>query len=175
MELKELESEILETINECTLEVCSTMLMLEVKAEESYIKSESNVCSDLISSLHFFGPKYMGKIAIFASGAASCGLAGSMLGMEVETVDTDVKDCMGEIVNMIAGSAKTKLIDTLGNVHLLTPWIIAGKDLSIATHKVGDGNLSLESQAQFSWIMTRFNFGDNHFMVGVQPNEVPAG
>lgn len=173
MDLKGLEADIISSIKEATAEVCSTMLMMDVKPEDSFIKDEKNVSTDLISSLHFFGDKYMGKIAVFTRGCDACYLASSMLGMEVTEVDADVKDCMGEIANMIAGGAKTKLQDSMGLLHLLTPWVISGKKLTIASHAEGDEGLSIDSQAQFSWVMTRFIFDKGHFTVGVQPNDVP--
>ncbi len=173
MDIQELEAGIIKSIKEATIEVCSTMLMLEVKDEESYVKDEKKVSTDLISSLHFFGDNYMGKIGVFSSGIAAAQLAEAMLGSPVNKIDDEVKDCMGEIVNMIAGGAKTKLMDTMGLLHLLTPWVIAGKNIKISSHKPGDDNLTLESRAQFSWIMTRFSFNGNHFTVGVQPNAVP--
>lgn len=173
MDIKDLEANIVRSIKASTKEVFSTMLMLDVNADESFIKDENKVSTDLISSLHFFGEKYMGKIAVFAYGATACHLAGAMLGIEATDVDEDVKDGMGEIVNMIAGSAKVKLESTMGNLHLLTPWVVAGKSLTIASPSGGESGLSIESQAQFSWIMTKFSYDKGHFVVGVQPNEVP--
>ncbi|MGR3173776.1 MAG: chemotaxis protein CheX [Candidatus Scalindua sp.] len=173
MDIKDLEASIVRAIKASTKEVFSTMLMLDVNADESFIKDENKISTDLISSLHFFGEKYMGKIAVFAYGATACHLAGAMLGIEATDVDEDVKDGMGEIVNMIAGSAKGKLESTMGDFHLLTPWVIAGKNLTIASPAEGESGLSIESQAQFSWIMTKFSYDKGHFIVGVQPNEVP--
>ncbi len=173
MDIKDLEANIVRSIKASTKEVFSTMLMLDVNADESFIKDENKVSTDLISSLHFFGEKYMGKIAVFAYGATACHIAGAMLGIEATDVNEDVKDGMGEIVNMIAGSAKVKLESTMGNLHLLTPWVVAGKGLTIASPAGGESGLSIESQAQFSWIMTKFSYDKGHFVVGVQPNEVP--
>ncbi len=173
MSINDIEDGIVKSIREATTEVFSTMLMIDVNAEDSFVKDERNVSTDLISSLHFFGEKYMGKIAVFSYGASACHLAGSMLGVEMPEVDEDVKDGMGEIVNMIAGSAKVKLENTMGDFHLLTPWVIAGKNLTTASPDGGESGLSIDSQAQFSWIMTKFSYDKGHFVVGVQPNEVP--
>ncbi|GJQ58778.1 MAG: chemotaxis protein CheX [Candidatus Scalindua sp. AMX11] len=173
MNIRPLESNIVSAIQESTVEVFSSMFMIDVKSEESCIKDEKNIFTDLISSLHFFGQKYMGKIAIFTYGSTACHLAGTMLGIEALEIDEDVKDGMGEIVNMIAGGAKNRLESTMGELHLLTPWVIAGKKLTIASPPGGESGLSIESQAQFSWIMTRFSYDKGHFDVGVQPNEVP--
>jgi hypothetical protein len=119
----------------------------------------------------------MGKIAIFSSGGVACHIANAMLGTETTEVNEETKDGMGEIVNMIAGVAKVKLTDTLGELHLLTPWVIAGRHLTIASpEKSGGGggaDFALDSQATFSWIMTKVEFEKGTFMVGVQPNAVP--
>ena len=173
MDLKDLEGGISKAIRESTKEVFSTMLMMEVKAEESFVKDEKNVSTDLISSLHFFGDKYMGKIAIFSSGGAACHIANAMLGTETTVVNEEIKDGMGELVNMIAGLAKVKLTDILGDINLLTPWVIAGSHVTIASPENTGGELALDSQAGFSWIMTNVEFEKGTFMVGVQPNAVP--
>ncbi len=41
------------------------MLMMEVKTQDSFVKDEKNVSTDLISTLHFFGGQYMGKLLFF--------------------------------------------------------------------------------------------------------------
>ncbi len=51
----------------------------------------------------------------------ACNIANSMLGTETTEVNDEIKVGMGELVNMIAGVAKVKLTDTLGDMHLLTP------------------------------------------------------
>ncbi len=173
MSINDLESGIVESLIESTTEVFSTMLMIDVASENSFIKDEKNVSTDLISSLHFFGENYMGKIALFSCAPTACHLSGTMLGIEMPELDSDVKDGMGEIVNMIAGSAKVKLEKTMGDFHLLTPWIISGNNLTTASTSGGEIGLSIDSQAQFSWIMTKFTYDKGHFIVGVQPNEVP--
>ena len=81
------------------------MLMMKVKTQESFVRDEKNVSTDLISSLHFFVDKCMGKIAIFSSGGVACNIANAMLGTETTEVNEETKDGMGEIVNMIAGVA----------------------------------------------------------------------
>ena len=178
MDIKELEGGITTALNEATVEVFSTMLMMEVKAQDSFVKDEKNVSTDLISSLHFFGDKYMGKIAIFSSAAVACNIANAMLGTETTEVNEEIKDGMGELVNMIAGVAKVKLTDTLGDMHLLTPWVIAGRHLSISSSEGGDTSsdgvdFARGSQASFSWVMSKVEYDKGVFLVGVQPNAVP--
>ena len=172
MDIKDLEEGITSAIKASTDEVFTSMLMMGVRAEDSFVSDEKSVSTDLISSIHFFGKKYMGKIAVFSSGAVACHITNAMLGSETKEVDCETKDGMGQIVNMIAGSAKVKLFDLLGDIHLLTPWVIAGRSLSIASSE-GRGDLTIDAQAQFSWVMTKFTFEHGSFLVGVQPNAVP--
>ncbi len=180
MDIKELEGGITKALNEATNEVFSTMLMINVKTQESFVKDEKNVSTDLISSLHFFGDQYMGKIAVFSSAAVACNIGNTMLGTDTTEVNEEIKDGMGELVNMIAGVAKVKLTDTLGDMHLLTPWVIAGRHLSISSSEGGEASSSdsgvdfaLDSQASFSWVMTKVEYDNGVFLVGVQPNAVP--
>lgn len=180
MDIKELEGGITKALSEATNEVFSTMLMMEIKTQESFVKDEKNVSTDLISSLHFFGDQYMGKIAVFASATVACNIANAMLGTNTEEVNEEIKDGMGELVNMIAGVAKVKLTDTLGDMHLLTPWVIAGRHLSISSSDGRDASVcgsgvefALDSQASFSWVMTKVEYENGTFLVGVQPNAVP--
>jgi chemotaxis protein CheX len=173
MSISDLEGCIMKSIKEATTEVFSAMLMINGIAEDSFIKNEKDISTDMISSLHFFGEKYMGKVAVFSSGTTACHISGTMLGMEMSEVDEDVKDGMGEIVNMIAGSAKVKLESTMGDFHLLTPWIIAGRNLTNDSPSESEVGMSIDSQAQFSWIMTKFTYDKGSFIVGVQANQVP--
>ena len=116
-----------------------------------------------------------GRSQYFRPGGVACNIANAMLGTETTEVNEEIKDGMGEIVNMIAGVAKVKLTDTLGDMHLLTPWVIAGRNLTIASPEKSGGvvDFALDSQATFSWVMTNVEFEKGSFMVGVQPNAVP--
>lgn len=174
MEIKELEGDILKAVKESTLDVFSTMIIMDVKAEDSRIVHEKTISTDIISSLHYFGDKYMGKIALFSSGNVACQLTEAMIGVKVTQVNEEVKDCVGEIINMIAGGVKTRLESRMGVLSLLTPWVISGKNITVASPKEDDdSNLTIDSHANFSWIMTKFTLNNGHFSVGMQPNQVP--
>ena len=64
--------------------------------------------------------------------------------------------------------------DTLGDIYLLTPWVISGRNLTIASPEGTGGDLALDSQAVFFWVMSKVVFEKGAFMVGVQPNAVPS-
>jgi chemotaxis protein CheX len=58
-------------------------------------------------------------------------MAASMAGMEFETVDDVVKDAMGEICNMLAGTWKSKVPDLSANCGLSVPAVITGSDYNL--------------------------------------------
>lgn len=172
MDVYEIKSDITDAVRAVTMDVFSTMLMTEVTPKESFVENEEDICSDFIASLQFCSEKYTGKIALFSSGDTACHIVNSMLGTEENEVNDDIKDGMGEIVNMVSGGIKGKLLDNLGNIQLLTPWIIAGKDITISSPNDSKDNDPADTNGRFSWLMTAFNFTKGTFIVGMQANEI---
>ncbi len=58
-------------------------------------------------------------------------MAGKMLGMPPEEVDSDSWDALGEIANMIAGNFKGKLSGVGNHCMLSVPTIIVGTDYGL--------------------------------------------
>lgn len=65
-------------------------------------------CMDITGVLGFSGGR-RGSVLVTFSAETAMKFVGGMLGMEFEEMDGDVRDGVGELVNMIAGGAKTKL------------------------------------------------------------------
>jgi len=69
---------------------------------------------------------------VFRSGAsAAIKIAEHMTGMAFEEIDDTVKDAIGEICNMVAGSWKGKVPDLAANTGLSVPAVITGRDYKI--------------------------------------------
>ena len=69
---------------------------------------------------------------VFRSGASTAiKIAAHMTGMEFAEVDETVKDGIGEICNMLAGSWKSKVPDLAANCGLSIPAVISGRDYNI--------------------------------------------
>jgi chemotaxis protein CheX len=71
-------------------------------------KLEVTACLDITGILGFSGGR-KGSILVTFSKESALSAVGGMLGMEFTEMDADVRDGIGELVNMIAGGAKTKL------------------------------------------------------------------
>ena len=93
-----------------------------------------------------------------------------MLGMEIDKVDEDVKDAVGEVTNMIAGNVKTTLSETLGEMSLTIPLVITGDSLSVSAsgkdyEVIAVSSLSCKSSD--SWLMTPFKVEGEEIYVGL--------
>lgn len=119
-----------------THEVFSTMAAMEVEskgvieiggtAETKDITS----CMDITGILGFSGGR---KGCILVSLPESCALSavGGMLGIEFDSIDADVRDGVSELVNMIAGGAKTKLQNKGMSFELSIPNTVVGQSHQI--------------------------------------------
>jgi chemotaxis protein CheX len=69
---------------------------------------------------------------VFCSGAGTAlKIAAKMMGMEIETIDDTVKDAVGEICNMLAGSWKGKVPELAAHCGLSVPAVITGRDYNL--------------------------------------------
>ena len=75
-----------------------------------------------------FGGLLSGACVFRSGGAAAIRIAARMTGMEFEEIDDTVKDGIGEICNMLAGSWKSKVPGLAANTGLSVPAVITGRD-----------------------------------------------
>lgn len=161
---------IVEDIVSCTNEVFATMIPMEIKSDGSFYQKEDMISTDVISLVSFTG-EHSGIVAVFCSREIALKITSNMLGMEVSSLDQDVKDAMGELTNMIAGSLKNKVFETFGAMHLSVPIVIAGADLSISSSSKEKSDVTFSSgvtcDSTNSWMMTPFTSGEDTFNVGL--------
>ncbi len=161
---------ITEDIVNSTKEIFSTMIPMEIKAEDSFYQKEDMISTDVMSLVSFTG-EHSGIVAFFCSKKIALKVTSSMLGMEVGEFDQDSKDAIGEVTNMIAGALKNKVLDTFGAMHLSVPIVIAGADLTISSasgeHEAMKVNSSVTCNSQNSWLMVPFSSDGQKFNVGL--------
>jgi len=75
-----------------------------------------------------FGGLLSGACVFRSGGSAAIKIAAHMTGMEFDEIDDTVKDGIGEICNMLAGSWKGKVPDLAANCGLSVPAVITGRD-----------------------------------------------
>jgi chemotaxis protein CheX len=74
----------------------------------------------------------MSGACVFRSGgSAAMKIAAHMTGMDFSEIDDTVKDAIGEICNMLAGSWKGKVPELAANCGLSVPAVITGRDYKL--------------------------------------------
>ena len=108
-------------------EVFRLMLGIECRREagQAVVETES------VTAVVGFGGLLSGA-CVFRSGAfAALQIAARMTGMEFTEVDDTVKDAIGEICNMLAGSWKGKVPELAAHCGLSVPAVITGRDYNL--------------------------------------------
>lgn len=114
-----------------TSEIFETMIMLEVTPGDVVTDKSAVFPSNVTGTLGLAGT-LKGALAVHCPEDVAKAITGSFLGMEVEEIDDDVKDAIGELVNMIAGGIKTSLAQDDKDLELAIPMAVTGKSYRIA-------------------------------------------
>jgi chemotaxis protein CheX len=75
-----------------------------------------------------FGGLLTGACVLRCGGSAATDIAGRMTGMQFPEIDDTVKDAIGEICNMVAGTWKSKVPELAAHCDLSVPAVITGRD-----------------------------------------------
>lgn len=116
--------ELYNDIVEGTKDVFSTMLMIDL--EEGDPVENDEIRSNL-SSILGLGGDIKGLLGIHCPEKTARKITGAMLGMEVDSLDDDVNDAIGEIANMVAGNLKVAFEKVGINAQLAIPTTVTGK------------------------------------------------
>jgi chemotaxis protein CheX len=115
------------TIAEITQGVFSTMVMMDVVAENPLDEPMVSFHETLTSMVGLAG-SYSGILAIHCPKALALRITANMLGMEVTEIDDDVNDALGEIANMVGGDVKHIFSPKGADINLSIPTVIYGSD-----------------------------------------------
>ncbi len=119
-------------IAEVTEEIFNTMIFLEISAEEGLSAGCQGVPCQVSAMIGLSGD-FNGMLSIHCPQPVGLAIAGAMLGMDLEEIDADVKDALGEIANMLAGGIKEAFIDENIAVDIAIPTAISGKSFKISS------------------------------------------
>ena len=99
---------------------------------------------------------HKGVLAVHFPKQIALAVTGSFLGMEVEEINEDVQDAIGEIANMLGGNLKTILSDRGKDIQLSLPSTISGEEYNFS------------SQAEAEQIILPFQAPSGVFYVEVE-------
>ncbi len=112
-------------------EVFSTMLMVDLKAEKIIENGECEIDSNLTSMIGL-GGGIRGMLAVHCPADVACGITSGLLGMEINELDEDVKDAVGEVANMVAGNLKVSYANNGIDIELAIPTSIVGDSFAVS-------------------------------------------
>ena len=111
-------------------DVCSTMLMVELEAGDG-VEGKAEIKSN-ITSMIGLGGGLKGLLAVHCPSSVAKKITSGFLGMDVEEIDDDVKDAIGEIANMVAGNLKISFAAIDVNIELAIPTSIVGDSFYVS-------------------------------------------
>ena len=142
-----------DTVLAAAQEVFSTMIFLEIKESAEQQRNIEN--DDTVLGLISFKGDLEGCLGIHCSLSAAKTIAKNMLAMEPdeEISKAEICDAIGEVANMVMGSIKTSLQETVANLDVSIPTVVKGREL--------DNNLSDGT----SEVSVKLDIADEHFVV----------
>ena len=117
-------------ISESTQEIFSSMIMLEVKPGEPFNRNKS-MLTNSISGIIGLAGNTKGLLAIHLPVSVALAVTTGFLGMDVDEIDEDVRDAIGELANMLGGSIKSAIDPKGSEIQLSMPSSISGEEYSI--------------------------------------------
>ncbi len=108
-------------------EVFQLMLGVNCRRDSAPLVQEPESVTAVVG----FGGLLSGACVFRSGSSAAMKIAAHMTGMEFSEIDDTVKDAIGEICNMLAGSWKGKVPDLAANCGLSIPAVITGRDYKL--------------------------------------------
>lgn len=126
--------ELREKIIESAKEIFSSMLMMEISPMEKNEK-ETHPLVDSISGVIGLAGTHKGVLAIHLPHNVAIAITSSFLGMDVEGINSDVEDAVGELANMLGGNVKAILSEKGRDINLSLPTTISGSNYDYQSNK----------------------------------------
>jgi len=129
-----------ERIIESAKEIFSSMLMMDISAKEE-AKTEAHPLVDSISGVIGLAGTHKGVLAIHLPHRVAIAITSSFLGMDVEEMNSDVEDAIGELANMLGGNVKSILSEKGRDINLSMPTTISGQHYDYQPNKDAERTL----------------------------------
>ena len=139
---------------EAAKDVFETMAFMALEESSSETAWQEEDC--LLGSVTFKG-NLEGCLSICCGIPCACAIAANMMGMESQRGlgETDVQDNMGELVDMLMSSVKSRIQDHVGALDVSIPSVVYGRRFKTtagegASHVLINANLEGRYPAAFS-------------------------
>lgn len=116
---------------DATLHVLSSLAFTEARAGKPYLKNDSLAQGDVSGIVGLTG-ETSGTLSVSFSEQSILAIVSSMFGEPVNKIDDEVKDAVGEILNIVSGQARQKLEMKGRTLKGAIPTVITGKNHTIS-------------------------------------------
>lgn len=123
-----------EKIIDSTLEIFSTMVMMDVSVDSDAVERSGRL-QDTITGLIGLAGSYKGVLAIHIPHAVAMAITSNFLGMDITEINEDVEDAVGELANMLGGNIKAVLTENSKEIDLSLPSTISGSSYNFQQSK----------------------------------------
>ncbi len=113
--------------------VFETMVKVKVRVGKPITRHDAYASADVSGIVGFSGDA-VGTVVLSFPKEVACQVASQFAGTEIDEDHPDFADAVGELANMVAGSAKTDFEGM--NVSISLPSVIIGKDHTVSQSKV---------------------------------------
>lgn len=113
-----------------TTDIFSTMLMMDLGVGNPVEGKGGEVASNITAMLGL-GGDIRGMLSVHCPEAVAVAITSGFLGMDVDGLNEDVKDAIGEIANMIAGNLKIAFAGYDLKIELAIPTSIIGESYRV--------------------------------------------
>ena len=148
-----MDAAIINSFVDALVTILETYSVGEIKACKPFAKKTTGSFGDISGILKLSG-EFDGSVAVTFLADCILGVVSNMFGEEMTEVNDEIKDAVGEMVNMMAGQVNTKMTEmgktlkaelntvTMGKDHTIEH--ISGHPVIIMPYKSNAGNFVLE-------------------------------
>ena len=127
------EHDLVQLLTKDIQEVFSTMIGMETLLQVPMQIDPVTSFEQSVTAMVGLAGTYNGIVCLHTPRNLAMVFTSGMLGMDVAEFDDDVRDAVGEITNMIAGSLKQNLSSGGADIKLSTPSVVAGEKYFVSS------------------------------------------
>ncbi len=117
-----------------TIEIFTSMVLMDVTVAEDVDQKYGTLANSITGVVGLTGT-IRGVLAIHIPHVVALEITGNFLGIELDQVNEDVEDAIGELANMVGGNVKSLLSEKGRDIELSLPSTVSGKEYGFHTIK----------------------------------------
>ena len=123
-----------EQIVNTTVEIFTSMVMMDVSASDTQVEDYGTLEKTITGVIGLAGT-HKGVLAVHIPHKVAFAITSSFLGIEIEEINEDVEDAIGELANMLGGNIKSILSEKGRDIDLSLPSTVSGEEYGFQTIK----------------------------------------